>query len=736
MMTLPTAFATKAESGFLDLVHYVKVELHSGQIFEASTREWGGLPSSIASVSPANFILDPLDRKSKVDTFKVTSAGDGFLYQFITENNCKGAEVTVLVGDMSASSSSDLGPKFKGTCDVALPNSKLATATLTCKNYLDPVLDNQIVGRWLNMHLLEIIEQILTTDTADGGLGIDSAIIDLTSLDPDTWPDIKHYVVSRGTISDIYKDTSVSSPVSAKQLIDELAMLMDGQLMCLEDGKIRFHRFAAGTAPVDNWTNDDILDITLEDLDSNARNRITLEFNQLAETSALSPRGEDITPKAMVYRQMNEDAANDVKSPHQTARIIDENYSTPWVEGDANIIENAVYQNGEEGYNPEGIPASLGAGDEFFLGGGMFHAFCGTRTPGFAPGLGQYEPTWKLDADHLAYIQVGDEIISIDKLVVDGRSVAHVYDSPATTIQNAIGALATSLPNLGTFRIAERGCFGTPVQDHAGTQNNQDTYGSSLVNIAHDVTIPVNFVNAKLARFARGAPKITVKTQHHKYGCQVGDIITLTTDWVKYLSRTLGLDTTDKWEIVGKSDDVYGGKDPCITWTLVWAYSGTGAEPITDDYNTRIGRRDQSTKHQQTIDDGSNENVRQPRMDGGIITHSGTFTIDSDKSVFSGAGGARRLPTRTIPVEEDMDTHVFIDNRTGAIQTIATGHGAPAPATPPNNTRIATVVTDGVDVQTIKDERNTNAPVANDAVTTLAQRGIQSNRTFSKLSRG
>lgn len=735
MLTLPTALQNALARGPLDVVHYVKLELHSGQIFEAATREWGGFPSSIASVSPFSVSIDPLDRKSKVGTFTITGTPDGNLYQWIIDHQAKGAEVTVLWGDMSATSTSDLGPKFKGTVEVALPNAQDLTATLTCKDYLDPILDNQIVGRWLNMHLLEIIEQILTTDTADGGLGIDTAIIDTTSLDPDTWSSIKHYVVSRGTISDIYKDTSVSSPTSAKQLIDELAMLMDGQLMCREDGLIRFHRYESGTAAVDNWTDDDFLDISLDDIDGNARNRFTIEFNQLTETAALSPRGEDVTPKALVYRQLNEDAANDVKSPHQTARIIDENYSTPWIEGDANIIERAVYQNGDEGYRPEGIPSSLGAGDEFFLGGGMFHAFCGTRTPGFTTGLGQYEPTWKIDSTHLAYIQVEEEIISIDKLVVDGRSVAHVYETTATTIQNAIGALATALPNLGTFRIAERGCFGTPVQDHAGAENNQDTYGSKLVNIAHDVTIPVNFINAKIRRFAYGAPKITVRTPHHKYAVQVGDIITLTTALVKYLGHSLGLDTTDKWEVCGKQDDIYNDQ-PCITWTLIWAYSGTGTDPLTDDYNTRIGRRDQTTKHQRDIDDGVNENVRQPKFNGGIPSHSGTFTVDVDTAIISGSSGARRLPTRTIPVEADMDTHVFLDDRTNAISTIAVDHGVAPPATPPNNTRIATVVSDGTDVQTIQDQRNTNQPVTSDAVTDLANRGLQSNRSFTSRPRG
>ncbi len=732
MLTLPAALTAALQQGTIDVVHYVKIQVKGGGTYEASTRNWAGYLPSIDDVTPFSTSVDPMTRESKVGNFAITSAPDGWLLDIACANQLKGAEITVLWGDMSAGSVADLAPKFLGTIENVLPDAVSNTVVLSCKDYLSSILDVEIVGRWLNMHPLEIIEQILTTPTAGGGLGIDASRIDLTSLDPASHDAIRHFVVSRGTISDLYKDTSVSSPTSAKQLIDDLAKLMDGQLMCREDGLIRFHRFEAGAAVVDNWTDDDFIDPPrLEDLDGNTRNRITLEFNQLSEVGGLNRyNNEVITPTAMVYRRTNVDAADDIASPNQTQRIIDENFTTPWIEGDATISEYYFEIGGDQVARPEGIPASLGPGDEFGLDGGMFHAFCGTRVPNFTTGLGLFEPTLKLDDDHWAYIRLNQEIIAVDRCVIDGRFVLHVFDSESTsTVVDLIGYAKSALPGGATFRIAQRGCFGTPIQDHEGPPARADLDYRTMGTIARDVTIPVFFVNAKIARFARGAPKITVSTPHTKYAVQVGDIVTLTTTDVKYYGRLSGLDTTDKWEIVGKEDNIFAD-EPHIKWTLVKAYEGDGtAEPI-DTYNDRIGSRDNDTSYRRRTTDATNENVRQPKFNGGEIAHSDTLEIEVDEHIMTSGSGGRYVPARTIPVEADKDTYVYRNELTNTINTVAVDHGDPEPAVPPGNARIATVIADGTDVTGIQDSRNINEPVTNDAVTSLANRGLQPNRAF------
>jgi hypothetical protein len=737
MLTLPAALTAALQRGTLDVVHYVKIQIKGGGTYEAATHEWAGYTPSIDDVAPFSTSVDPMTRESKVGNFAITSAPDGWLLDIACANQLKGAEVTVLWGDMSAASIADLGPKFLGTIENVLPDAVSNSVVLSCKDYLSTILDVEIVGRWLNMHPLEIILEILTTAPASGGLGINSSRIDATSFAPTTWDKIEHFVVTRGLISNIYNDTSVSSPVSAKKLIDDLAMLMDGQLMCREDGLIRFHRFEAGAAVVDNWDDDDFIDAPrLEDLDGNTRNRITVEFNQISEHEFLNENRSVITPMAVVYRRTNVDAADDIASPNQTQRIIDETFSTPWIEGEAIIygevdpITNEIISNG--------IPSTLAAGDSFTLYNGMLHAFCGTRVPGFTKGMGDFEPTLKLDDTHLAYLKVDEEIISVDRGTIRGAFRLLALPSNAKTLNdmfsNALDAV--ELPGGATFRIAQRGCFGTPVQDHLGPKSRAQEFGEELGAIVRDVTIPVFFANAKIARFARGAPKLTVSTPHTKYACQVGDIITLTTSLVKYYGRSSGLDTTDKWEIVGKEDNVFSD-EPHIKWTLVKAYEGDGtAEPI-DEYNDRIGSRDNDASYKRRDIDSANDNVRQPKWnDGTPIAHSGTLEVETDDRIVQSGNGGSYVPGRTIPVEPNRDTHVYRDERTGQISTIAVSNGATPPPQAPNNTRIGTVVADGTDVTVVRDERNTRQPVANDAVTTLANRGLNPNRSFGRITRG
>lgn len=730
MLTLPTAFAAAIARGPLDVVHYVKIENAIGTIWEATTRPWLTYNASIAEVGSFSATFDPMDRKSKVGNFSVVSAPDGWLMDVSLNNRLKGSRITVKWGDMSAAFVSDLAPKFMGTIESALPDPEKNTVTLSCTDYLSTLLDNQVVGRWLNMHPLEIILQIMTESTTDGGLGIDASLINTSSFSPASHSEVRHFVVSRGTTSDIYTDTSVSSPQSAKQLIDELCELMDGQLTILEDGLIRFQRFN-GAAAVDNWGDTDWLEVRLDEVDGNLRNRITMEFNQLDEAIGVNPGAKQITPMAMTMRLEDTDSSAAIASPGQTARIIDESYTTAWVEGDAIIFATLV----DFQLDPAGIPATADVGDEFTLFSGMLHAFCGTRSPGFTTGLGNFEPTLKLDSSHKGYIRVTDEIIEVDRCIVNGDTVLHILESTGNLLVDMYNADQTALPGKATFRISARGAFGTPIQDHAGApkdwdQNNYNTPGA----IARDVTIPALFVQEKLRRYSKGAPKVTVRTTHHKYAYQLGDIITLTTDQIRYFGHASGVDTTVKWEICGKQDDIFGD-EPCITWTLIWAYDGASLA-IPPNKRISAGRRDDGTMKRRDELDTANNTQRVPRYFGIIPTRTGVNRFGTDEGIISTQNGGRRLNPLEVNVPANRTVYVDHNDLNNSIMTIETIPGTVRPRYAPGASPIATVNTDLTDITSVVDKRNTQSTLANDVVTSNANRGVQVNRSFTSTRKG
>ncbi len=740
MLTLPAALTAALARGRIDPVVYVKIEKASLTI-EAVTRPWLDYTPGIAEISPFAAELEPMDRKSRVGNLTITANNDGWFYGLAIANQLRGARVTVLWGDISAEDTDDLAQMFMGTIESVATDAVNKVVGLSCADYLATLRDRNIVGRFLNIHPLEVISQILLE--IDGGLGFSGAAIDDESLDPENHPDIQHWVVSRGTVSLLYKDTSLTTPTSAKVLIDELATLMDGQLVCLEDGVLKFQRYLAGQDVVDDWTDSDFIDIQLDHADQNLRNQIAMGFNTADELTSLIQADQAVgpeggsdfkfgTPPALIYRETNLDAAADLASPDQDVRIVDQRYDTKWVEGDALIFgpetDPLVFE----------ITADLAAGEWVTLRSGMLHAFCGTRSPGFTYALGTFEPDIPLDDDHLAYIRFDDEIISFDRCEVIGTFVDIAAPSPEYSDPLAmIGSDLTILPGCARFRIKERGVLGTTAAHHQGVKGvpNAPSNGPQLMFpasggiLAHDVTIPVAFVQAKIQRFSRGAPQITVRTHLDKYALQIGDIITLTTDQIGYYNHD-GLTTADKWEITSKQVDLFGD-EPCIAWKLVWAYVGDG-DPIVDDKRITLGDR----MIQRRTQDADHHVLKPTVVDHAIETAAG-LDIEIGRGIVASSFGRILRPTVTIPLAPSSDNHVAINEITNQYTVTPVAVGDPAPTPAPGNVRIGVVTTDATDViNTDQTIRNVNETLQTSTVTTQATQGLIANRTFSSFSRG
>lgn len=751
MLTIPAASQRAIDSGTLDLVYYVKIETNAGDVIECATREWSGYPQTIDTVSPFSSELDPVDRKSRVGQFTITSANDGYLFDLACTKRFKYARITCLYGDMSATSTADLMPRFRGYIDKHDMLTTEGRVILTCADALSFLRDRAIVGYWINQHPLEIIQDILTNLLY---LDFDPSIIDLTTLDPSNaiHDDIRHWVVSRGASSNVYKDSAVTVPTSAKSLCDELAMLMNGQLVCDEDGIIRFKRFFRGKTSVDNWTNDDFTAVPeIEDLDGNLVNEVSVHFNMIegVEGGEISNRIAT-DDKNLVYTHHNSDASAALRSPDEQFRhIVSDKMETNWVEADGYLFgvkdilgnnvqdqRHVVLENGAVGKNGQ-------VGDTFDVAGAMTHAFCGTRWPNYAIGGSPAQPSWAVvDSSHPVWLRIDNEVIRCNQVAVTtSRAQAVVIDDPSG-VKNPNGEsvqikVPGMFPAAARFTIAARdvtGFYLGGAGTHFGPHASNDDFPESRYPGAkiHDITIPFTMAKWRVDRFSFGAPVLKVRTSHAKYGIQLGDIVTLTTDLIKYFDHASGLTIDDKWEVVGKQVDDFGD-DPGIEWKLVWAYGMF--DPDSYDRVTGVRSRKDRTLANDLNDVGADDVFRVPRTDIGDMVPQAAPGGGLNGRI--GAGSARgEFQTRysepvDFPLNQTKDHYIIIDQRSRSVIVEEATAGGVGPEIGPGQMPAGVITTNATVVTTVRDDRNTNRVLAPDVVTANANRSVQPNRSLS-----
>jgi hypothetical protein len=474
---------------------------------------------------------------------------------------------------------------------------------------------------------------------------------------------ISHFNMSRGVGGDSVDDQAIRDPVSAHELLDELAQLLNGMWTRNEAGQIKFILFDNSKAAEDHWDDDVISDFEQLPAD-NLVNKITVMWQQYKSND-------------FIYRyvQSDTDSQSDYAFPGTSERIVHEKLDTQW-------LDHTKMQ----------LNVDLAAGATTVVtSSNHVHGLTGCRWPDFPTSS---QPDWaKCSAARPGWFRIGsvggisdnDEIVKVTAMSInttdDGRFIP--INDPVTNTE----VLEGPLPNRMTISTMVRGQLGTlDVAHNVGT-------GSTPMN---DMTIPYHMATSRIDRFGVGAPKVEVTAPLSKAYLQYGDLVTLENE--QYLAYGIdGITSGDgKWEITLKEVNLFDGEPHC---RFILTYAGTSSpakdhEPLDGTIGGLYGGV------QGAIAD---EPVARPHVAQGMeVTQTAGLVGEVAAGALSnGVVTAQVLGAIAHTFQASKDTYVVADQEGNGVSFYVTALGAGRPDYASSEREIAKVVTGAATIDSI-----------------------------------
>lgn len=621
-------------------------------------------PVSLRDVTPVSSELDPITRQTQIGSVTLEFE-DLWLRSILVANRLKGKKVSIKLGAKEVSEANFV-TTFTGIIEKIIPRAGnppvIQVQVLDTFSWLKT---HKITGVWFSKHPLEVIESILTR------AGVPSSLIDSTSFDPSdsAYSTISHLTVSRGGLRGSPQfSEGVNDPTEARELIDQLCELLNGQLIVNESGQVAFSLFDSTAASVADWTTDHILSIEQEEIDANVINRVTVH-------SAKRPDGQHGNEFQVNYSQNDTDSQSAYSYPGESDRIYEQEFKTEWL----NVAHGNVYAGtGAPGTN------TIGAADTSLQ-------LCTYQLPAFS-GCRQAGPSQPSDATlasgRVAYLQLmgggagtyQTEIVKVTAISFNtaykGDIIYRDPDSTTDTITEPDGYIRCTL-------TVQRAQFGT-------------TAVSGVKTIAaFDITVPVYMADSRIERFGGGAPVVIVTTNFSEYDKQVGDLVTITYDGYVSYGRD-GLTTSTKWEIISKEEDLFGST-PQIRWKLMFAGTAvpTKTHLVRRAANDHIGA--------QMKDSLKNTDVNRSIVANGLVASKVTG-LQAKLTAGTISNGATRTDIEsdvTHTVTASKDTYVAVSRLTGAVAFVEVDNDDPEPTAPDDSDYVAKVVSDGTEITSV-----------------------------------
>lgn len=496
---------------------------------------------SVQSVADISSKIKLVDRTTTASNCSVLFVNDGSFKDLIVAKRLKGKKITILLGEATLDEA-DYAPYFSGYIDEIKPTP--TTIEVLCKNVYGYLEDQRIKNKsYYNLHPLQAIEDIL--ELSD----VPESLYDSSSLDPTQYTTISHFVVSRANYGAF--NCSFIVDEKAKDLVEELCVLLQGSMCPLEDGKLTFKFYDPSAAADDNFTQDDIADFVQDTTVEEVVNSLRVDFGTGTYGQGSTGGGDggasnaghqahsDSQPLAQITLQ-NTDSIQSfyqypLALPGTKGKVFERVIRTPW----CNPVVDWF--------------TALDNNDlSFKTVGGHFPNFCGQNTG---------DPSFEISADRLAYILISDhvapgldkdfnnaavEVVVCDNIVQDTTVYVDVVSQEwPNTFTSTSGTLVAS----GTYTIKANGRDFT--KDGGGEATGVDWTDETRVHI-RDATIPVWMCERIIERCSGGVVKATIKTSLNKYAVQLGDIITL--EEPQFMSfGTDGVTASNKWEVISKS---------------------------------------------------------------------------------------------------------------------------------------------------------------------------------------
>lgn len=526
-------------------------------------------PATLYDVSPVGQRLDPLTRKAEIGGLDLI-VGDAVVRDTVLASSTgrlTGAKVTVTIGhpSIAVGSWSDI---WVGFVDDHIPDGMGQTVTIRCLSLLGAMPEISVNGYWLNMHPLEVIEDILVTKG-----GLDSAQVDTGTLDPSDadYSSISHYVVSHvdytctgNNIESnepyITREGGLNSGGNAERALDmcnDLAFLCGGSLTIDEsNGKIQFKIFDSSASSAADWTKSQYSKMRPVESSRVIANKVTIRWNE--RTTGFDNNTNlalDDDPGVLDYSAEDTAAQADVNYyGGPSSRVIE--YRTKafdWLQGYMGTTDDAGIDTDTD-WSHWSVPPCV----------------CGTRDS--ANGASQASDA-KISSSRKLYLKafkwdstyIGDDWNGYDEVL---SATAFVLDTTGFT--DTVEIKNPDDPN--GARITSSETFYWDYDLSGATRGVEGTAAAGPATARYDITIQYNVAHNLLDRIKYGLDVIEIETPlvfglgTDPIEVELGDLVTIEND--EYIGYGLdGIDSSTKWEVIQKDLNLTSSP-PHIKWRL------------------------------------------------------------------------------------------------------------------------------------------------------------------------
>lgn len=650
--TLPTGWAAASRRDGARPIYYVKIEPDASTAYEmlSGDRNLLGYPLCVNEVTPIASSIHPITRESEIGGFTITLKNDLYVRNMINTEFLRGKKVTVTYGfGGHATALSDFAGGTVGVIKRAYQRkNEIIVECLTVKRLL---LDRRFEGEYRGRHPLQLASDLVLNDA-----GVDSGLVDSTSLDPDTYASgtnpMSHWSMSLGLPTHFAGEEQLPT---VEELISEIGQLVDGGFFENEDGKFQFGVYDPSASIQSTWTEgENLIEFeVVEDGDV---------FNDMVFGLVWSRSVDEFVLK---IRHTNTDSTGNFAFPGASDQSFEKTWRSKILVSESRLDTGTAFDSTDT---------------TFILDGGDLCGFAGCRNDS---GTGR-----TLTSSRPAYILLSggtkNEIIECSSVTLDTNHL----DEDGKIIR-------------AEFTVATNG------RDFAGGGSSTGADFSSVTGSvrAFDVTIPVEMLRRRMERFSSGDFAIArAVTPISEYGVQLTDLVGIVSN--NYIGKgTDGLDGTQKWEVIRKEADHRRG---IITWLIARATSTTG---YTEDWEPKLADGDIIFNPIPKIPDldpwwNNSDIIDKVVMRDLLVTDVVNLDINIPGGEWAGAEGLKgKVASTDYTVTASRDTYVGIDSVTRKATFRDVANAAGAPSVGPTETRLAKIEADSSSVTANTDLR-------------------------------
>ena len=506
-------------------------------------------PEAVIEVGAISSKIDPLRRTMSHDQVRVI-VEDGWLRPILVNNQLHGKKAIVKIGAVGVTEANFADYYSLGIIEKLVPREG-SVIEISIMNALGVLRLRQIRSApWTYDHPLEVAKDILAE------AGISAALYNTTSFDPSQteYASIGHYRIGRGlgTIdgephygahgtTNFGASLALGADAGEHQdgfsLISEIGELLNGSMLVLEDGKIRFKLFDASASAVRTLTTDDYSEFT-------QRDSTGIVVNEAVGSAARV--GHDVPNtdvKAGQYRshffRSDSTSQTNFAYPGESARVFSHWLKTPWLDGTTGLLWGV---------------AAPGGGDDTGVAYRVA-GWSGTAISGSTPAwsrIGASTPMW-------IYVPATGEVLKCTAAPTQsGQDLPFQSDEDGPVFDFGSVYYPHSYSSIAFSGRSQLGTTGAVIP---------------YIREANDITILYDWANSILARFKDGANEVTFRTSLRHYDLQIGDFVELSsTSFLAY--QYDGTSAGNKYEITSKEVDLFS-ESPSIRWSAVEVKSGT-----------------------------------------------------------------------------------------------------------------------------------------------------------------